>query len=73
MATDRPASARLLAVAPAGRSVASYTTGWDTTVDRLCLRLRVHRRQARELRRNLHQSLADQYRHRVEIRALPAR
>ena len=31
MATDRPACAKLSAVAPAGRSVASYTTGWDMT------------------------------------------
>src|SRR3546814_7199663 len=31
VATDRPADARLLAVAPAGRSVASYTTTRDTT------------------------------------------
>ncbi len=33
MATDRPADARLLAVAPAGRSAASYTTIRDTTLD----------------------------------------
>jgi hypothetical protein len=31
VATERPAAARLLAVAPAGRSVASYTTTGDTT------------------------------------------
>jgi len=33
VATDRPACARLLAVAPAGRSVASYTTGRNTTTN----------------------------------------
>ncbi len=31
MAADRPACARLLAVAPAGRSAASYTITRDTT------------------------------------------
>ena len=31
MAADRPACARLLAVAPAGRSAASYTIRRDTT------------------------------------------
>jgi hypothetical protein len=31
VAADRPACARLVAVAPAGRSAASYTTLWDTT------------------------------------------
>ena len=31
MAADPPASARLSAVAPAGRSAASYTTSGDTT------------------------------------------
>jgi hypothetical protein len=32
MATGRPADARLLAVAPAGRSAASYTTIRDMTI-----------------------------------------
>jgi hypothetical protein len=31
MAADWPAGARLLAVAPAGQSAASYTTTWGTT------------------------------------------
>ena len=31
MATDWPAYARLVAVAPAGQSVAAYTTSGDTT------------------------------------------
>jgi len=34
MAADRPACARLLAVAPAGRSAASYTITSDTTSQR---------------------------------------
>ena len=35
VAADRPACARLLAVAPAGRSAASYTTIRDTNPDRI--------------------------------------
>jgi len=35
MAANRPACARLVAVAPAGRSAASYTITRDTTCGRL--------------------------------------
>src|SRR3546814_14650888 len=37
VATGRPAAARLLVVAPAGRSVASYTTTRDTTCCTACV------------------------------------